>query len=368
MPLDIKLTSFGASMEEAKLVQWLVSVGDKVTAGQAIAEVETDKALAELESPVDGIIESIEVENDTDGVEVGTVLARLATDAEEHSPEAPPEPPKSVEPAADQRPPASPRVRRLAQELGVDLSNVTGSGPGGRILAEDLEAPASNDAGYEVIPLTEMRRAIARRLTESVRDFPQFSLFVDLELDALFARREAHNAEAGSGSRASINDFFVWACSRALTDQPDVNASWSEKGILRHRHANIAVAVAIEGGLVTPVIQSAESKSVSEISAESRELANRAREKRLKNSDLEGGTFTVSNLGMSGIKSFTSILSPPQACILSVGAAEARAVVREGEVVIANMATVTLTCDHRVVDGAMGAAFLAALRERIEAD
>jgi len=371
MSLEIKLTSFGASMEEATLVRWLVAVGERVGEGQFIAEVETDKALAELESPGDGVIVSIEVADGTEGVEVGTVLARLATNGDE---EAPAEPSAPVVQSDEDRVPASPRVRRLARELGIDLSKITGTGPGGRIVAEDLESPkgssaaveASDDADYELLPMTEMRRAIARRLSESARDVPQFSLFIDVDLDDLLARRESLNKKDSLLPKASINDFVVWACSRALVDCPGVNGSWSEAGILRHRHANIAIAVSVEGGLVTPVISSAETMSVTEIAAAARELADKARQKRLKNTDLEGGTFTVSNLGMAGIKSFTSILSPPQACILSVGAAEARPLVRDGEVVTASLATVTLTCDHRVVDGAMGAEFLAAFRRRIE--
>lgn len=213
-----------------------------------------------------------------------------------------------------------------------------------------------------------MRRTIARRMTESFNEAPHFSLNVDVELDAVERQRGSVNASMGDGdTRLSINDFVVWAAAMALKEVPAANVSYTEEGIARHEHANIAVAVAVDGGLVAPIVNAAEDRSVQEIAAQIRRLVDRARTRKLDRTDLDGGTFTVSNLGMHGISSFSSVLTPPQACVLSVGAAEKRPVFRESGVTVATVATVTLTCDHRVVDGVIGAELLAAFKKRLEA-
>ncbi len=394
---DITLPSFGSSVGEATVVEWLVEPGSAVSAGQLIAEIETDKAMAELEAPADGVIESIEVAAGSEGVEVGSVLARLRTAGEAEPPTeetattpAPPERPESPAPGAlasqVQTPPAvhadsertlaSPYARKLARENDLELAGLPGSGPGGRIVSRDLEELASTAAptdvlaqygfapdSYRLEPLSRMRRAIAQGLTQSNRDIPHFSLTVDLDLAAVLAHRAAWPGD----KPPSINDYLLWACARALLDVPAANTSWTEDGIAWHAQANVAVAVALEDGLVTPVIHDAGSLTLEAMALASRDAVNKARSGALKTRDLQGATFTVSNLGMMGIRSFNSILSAPQSCILSVGVAEERAVVRGGELAVATQVTVTLTCDHRAVDGAVGARYLQALAARLDA-
>jgi len=433
----ILLPSFGATIEEGTIVSWKVSVGDTVRAGQIIAEIETDKALVELEATDDGVIEAIEVAEDSEPVNVGTTIARLTKTDVEPNPgsgtiDSTPAPGTTFQGAAESTPAvaqnasqptdrpndeptshkngqtdsgdarpsrihASPRARRMARESGLDVHEIPGSGPDGRIVGRDLEStpvgtvqppfgpgrspireasatttsPSLSDLGftpgsYDLIPLTGMRRAIARRLTESFRDIPHYSLSVDVELDGVIRHRKKINESRKEGAVSiSINDFVIWSAAAALKDVPEANASYTEEGIALHRHADIAVAVAIGGGLVTPVVRAAETKSLHEIAAEIRQLAERARARKLGKAEFEGGTFTVSNLGMVGITSFTSVLNPPQGCILSVGAAEQRPIVRNGENAIATMATMTLTCDHRVVDGVVGAEFLSSFKSHL---
>jgi pyruvate dehydrogenase E2 component (dihydrolipoamide acetyltransferase) len=291
---------------------------------------------------------------------------------------------------------ASPLAHRLAEQKGVDLSQLKGSGPNGRIIKADLEAaapgarslrapeplsiaqvrPAPEPAAahpqsleqmgiatgsYELMPLDAMRKVVARRMTESFRDTPHFPLTVDIELDALLAARARINALLKTqGVKVSINDFVIKAAAIALKRVPDANASYTPDGLAMHRHADIAVAVAVTGGLITPIVRRAEAKGLAEIAKEAKELAERARAKKLTPDEYQGGTFSISNLGMFGMKSFSSILNGPQGCILSVGAAEKRAVVRDDQLAVATVMTVTLTCDHRVVDGAVGAKWLQA--------
>jgi pyruvate dehydrogenase E2 component (dihydrolipoamide acetyltransferase) len=295
---------------------------------------------------------------------------------------------------------ASPLARRLAKEAGLDLSALEGSGPRGRIVKRDIEAakeagtgqaadkPAAKDEApaaaapqpgkitveslrleegtYEVQPLDGMRKTIAKRMTASFRDVPHFPLTVDLELDALLKLRSELNAKAPEGVKISVNDMLIRACALALKKVPASNASYTDEGLVLYQHADIAMAVAIDGGLITPVIKRAETKGLAQIAAESKDLATRARERKLKPEEFQGGTFSISNLGMMGIKSFGSIINEPQGMILSVGAGEKRPVVKNDALAIATVMTVTLTCDHRVVDGAVGSAFLAALRPLVE--
>ena len=290
---------------------------------------------------------------------------------------------------------ASPLARRLAAQNGIDLSSIKGTGPHGRIVKRDLEGvekgaakpaaaaapPASAeprkvqslaqmgipDGSYDLVPLDGMRKAIARRLTDSFRDVPHFPLTIDCRIDGLLVARAKVNALLEKdGGKVSVNDFVIKASAMALKAVPEANASYSPEGIAMHHHADVAMAVAIDGGLITPIIRKAETKSLSQIAAESKDLAKRARDRKLKPEEFQGGTFSVSNLGMFGIQSFASIINEPQGAIMSVGAGEQRPVVVEGQLAVATVMTVTLTCDHRVVDGAIGAKFLQVFKTMIE--
>ena len=290
---------------------------------------------------------------------------------------------------------ASPLARRIAAQKNLDLSALQGSGPHGRIIKRDVEgatpgaakAPASAgggaatpprqvqslaqmgipDGSYDLVPLDGMRKTVARRLTESFRDVPHFPLTIDLEIDALLAGRARINAMLESqGVKVSVNDLVIKACAIALKQVPEANASYSPEGVALHHHADIAMAVAIDGGLITPIIRAAETKGLAQIATEAKDLAARARTRKLKPEEFQGGTFSVSNLGMFGIKAFSSIINEPQGAIMSVGAGEQRAVVKGGQLAIATVMTVTLTCDHRVVDGAIGARWLQAFKVLIE--
>ena len=293
---------------------------------------------------------------------------------------------------------ASPLAKRMALQLGIDLSGLKGSGPGGRIVKADIEvargrgAPSSEGralalapaaqvpaqhktleqmgvapGSYDLVPLDLMRKTIARRMTESFRDIPHFPLTIDLEIDPLLkARADINKRFAEQGVKISVNDLIIKACALALMREPRANASYTPDGIALHHHADIAVAVAIEGGLITPIVRAAETKGLAAISAEMTDLAERARNRKLKPEEFQGGTFSLSNMGMHGIKSFSSILNEPHGCIMSVGAGEKRPIVKNDALAIATMMSVTLTCDHRVVDGAIGASFLKAFRGFIE--
>jgi len=297
---------------------------------------------------------------------------------------------------------ASPLARRLAQAAGLDLAAIKGSGPHGRVIKADVDAargvsggkaPASTSASsfakatedraprehksleqmgiapgsYDLVPLDGMRKTIARRMTDSFRDVPHFPLTIDVELDALLAARSKINALLEKdGVKVSVNDLVIKAVATALKRVPEANASYTPEGIAMHHHADIAMAVAIDGGLITPIIRAAETKGLAQIASEAKDLAARARDKKLKPEEFQGGTFSISNMGMMGIKSFASIINEPQACIMSVGAGEQRPVVKNGELAVATVMTVTLTCDHRVVDGAIGAKFLSVFKPLIE--
>ena len=292
---------------------------------------------------------------------------------------------------------ASPLARRIAEQNGVDLTGVQGSGPHGRIIRRDVEgksggaaavkpgaAPAAAPRGeprqvqsleqmgikpgsYDLVPLDGMRKVIAKRLTDSFRDIPHFPLTMDLEIDGLLAARGKINALLDKdGVKVSVNDLVIKAAAMALKKVPEANASFTPEGIALHHHADVAMAVAIDGGLITPIIFAAETKSLAQISREAKDLAGRARDRKLKPEEFQGGTFSVSNLGMFGIKAFASIINEPQGAILSVGAGEQRPVVRGGQLAVGTVMTVTLTCDHRVVDGAIGARWMQAFKAFIE--
>jgi pyruvate dehydrogenase E2 component (dihydrolipoamide acetyltransferase) len=419
MSIDILMPALSPTMEEGTLAKWHVKEGDTVKAGQVIAEIETDKATMEVEAVDEGIVARILIPAGSQGVKVNAPIAILAADGETVSAAA--AAPAAVPAAAalaatqtatvsapvtpatvmtvsaplktDNRVFASPLAKRIAAASNVDLSAVQGSGPHGRIIKRDVEAklgktaaqPAVQPAAaaapqapkaapvftgtYDEIPLDGMRRTIARRLTDSFRDVPHFPLMVDIELDALLKLRAELNAASPEGDGAyklSVNDMLIKASALALKAVPAANASFTESAILRHHHADVAVAVSIEGGLITPVIRKAEQKSLSQISNEMKVLATKARERKLTPEEYQGGTFSLSNLGMFGIKAFSSIINEPQGMILSVGAGEKRPVVKGDALAIVSVMTVTLTCDHRVVDGTVGAEWVNVFKGLIE--
>ena len=414
---DILMPALSPTMEEGVLAKWHIKVGDTVSAGDVIAEIETDKATMEVEAVDEGEVLEILVEEGAEGVKVNTPIARLAGDDAAPAPKkdtpkadakaeekAEPKPePKAEKAEAPKAAPttakdgerifASPLARRLAKDAGLDLKNLKGTGPHGRIVKADVEASGKGGAAkgataaasgeprkvlsleqqgiapgsYDLIPLDGMRKAIARRLTDSFRDVPHFPLTIDCRIDGLLAARAKVNALLEKdGVKVSVNDFVIKASAMALKAVPEANASYSPEGIAMHHNADVAMAVAIDGGLITPIIRKAETKTLSQIATESKDLARRARDRKLKPEEFQGGTFSVSNLGMFGIKAFASIINEPQGAIMSVGAGEQRPVVVNGELAVATVMTVTLTCDHRVVDGAIGAKFLQVFKAMIE--
>ena len=427
MSIEILMPALSPTMEEGTLAKWHVKVGDTVKSGDVIAEIETDKATMEVEAVDEGVVEAILVAEGTEEVKVNAPIARLSGEGDSASqpPQsaAPPVPPAGEHLAPKQptdSPPrsslagggaprsggggtspqssgsarvfASPLARRIAADKGIDLSAITGSGPHGRIIKADVEAtkpgqakapqqPISApfrqaqslvqmgipDGSYDLIPLDGMRKTVARRMTDSFRDVPHFPLTIDLTIDNLLAARARINAMLEpQGVKISVNDLVIKAAAIALKQVPEANASYSLEGIAMHHHADIAMAVAIDGGLITPIIRQAELKGLATIATEAKDLAARARTKKLKPDEFQGGTFSISNLGMMGIKAFASIINEPQGAILSVGAGEPRAVVVGGQIAVATVMTVTLTCDHRVVDGATGARWLAAFKVLVE--
>ena len=418
MPIEILMPALSPTMEEGILAKWNVKVGDSVQSGDVIAEIETDKATMEIESIDEGVVGKILVEEGTEGVKVNALIAVLLEDGEDASamdgmssaaptapavPDAPVTPVAAAEaaPAAQaqaspiattgDRIKASPLAKRIAGDKNLDLSTILGTGPHGRIVKRDVEnavavpagAPAISSAPvehdnplaahgisgerYDVIKADGITKISAKRLTDSFRDIPHFPLNVDCRLDRLLEFRGRLNAAAPDGVKVSVNDILIKACGVALKRVPRANASWIEDGrIALHKHADVCMAVAIEGGLITPIIKDADLKGLADISIETKDLARRARDRKLAPAEFQGGTFTLSNLGMMGIKSFASIINPPQGMIMSAGAGEKRPVVTDGELAVATVMTVTLTCDHRVVDGANGAQWLAAFKGFIE--
>ena len=423
MPIDLLMTQLSPTMTEGRIARWLKKEGDTLESGDVMAEIETDKATMEMEVVDEGLLHKILVpEGATVGV--GTAIAVIAEDDEEvpgdyqpaaessaeaavepvveASPEATPATvaPTPVteavtEPAVDsKRIKASPLARRLAKQKGINLAAITGTGPKGRITKSDVEkavkrgislgggtgavvppAPRPVPTGplpyhedeFERIENSMMRKAIARRLTESKQQVPHFYLSLDVEMDRLMDLRAQLNEAADGAFKLSVNDFVIKAVAKALMDVPAANASWTDSDTLMHKHAHVSVAVAIEGGLITPVIRFAEQKGIVDISNEVKELAGRARKGELQPEEYSGGTFSISNLGMYGIKEFSAIVNPPEGAILAVGGTEERPVVKNGELTVAKVMTLTLSCDHRVVDGAVGAEYLAALKKHIEA-
>ncbi|MCH6472488.1 dihydrolipoamide acetyltransferase family protein [Sinomonas terrae] len=405
---DVLMPRLSDTMEEGVLSVWRKHEGDVVHRGDVLAEIDTDKATMELEAYDEGVLARTLIEEGA-SVPIGTPIAVITpggpvpdgtSEAPAPAPVAAPQPPPETVPEpprpAPTRPPApppsagltaSPLARRLAREHGVDLAAVQGSGPGGRIVRADIDAavartppsapppsapepaapPAALGADAEEVPLSRIRRLTAQRLTASAAQAPHFYLTRTVDVDALLAfRAQINNGLAEGGARVSLNDLVVKASAHALAAHPEVNSSWAGTRLLRHRRVNIGVAVALEDGLIVPVIHDADRKSITQISGEARDLAHRARTGRLSLEEITGGTFTVSNLGMYGIDQFTAVINPPEAAILAVGAAAAAPTVREGQLAVAAIMTLTLAIDHRVLDGAAGARFLADLVALLE--
>jgi len=423
MPINILMPALSPTMTEGNLAKWLKKEGDAVKAGDVLAEIETDKATMEVEAVDEGTLAKILVPGGAQGVKVNDVIAVLIEEGEDASavgaapaakaaPTPPATPSSGAAPAKAEAPTArpsaapaasggriiaSPLAKRIAEQQGIDLSSLKGSGPNGRIVKADVEAapkggakPAPAAAGakapsaapvvsgaaqfgepeFDLIPHTSMRKTIARRLQESKQFVPHFYLTVDCEIDKLLKLREEVNAaspkEGPRAYKVSVNDFVIKASAVALMQVPTANASWSDDGVKMYKSADISVAVAIPGGLITPILRHADKKRITELSIEMKDLAGRAKAGKLKPEDYTGGSFSVSNLGMFGIKSFSAVINPPQACILAVGAGEERAVVKNGQLTVANVMSCTLSVDHRAVDGAIGAEFLAAFKRLIE--
>ena len=417
MAINILMPALSPTMTEGKLAKWHVKVGDAVKSGQVVCEIETDKATMEVEAVDEGRIGQLVVPEGAEGVKVNAVIAILLEEGEKAVPAgaasaAPPPPPAAAAPAAVVAPAAtatapaapapqpaatssggrvfaSPLAKRIAADKGLDLSRIKGSGPGGRIIKADVEqakpgaAPAAVPAakaapaftpqpvftapGDTRVPHTSIRKVIARRMLESKQQVPHFYLTVEFEIDALLAARQAINdVVRKQGAKVSVNDMIIKACAKALRDHPECNASWTEDEMIQYGAVDISVAVATDRGLITPIVRNADMKGVGQISVEMKDLAGRAKVGKLKLEEFQGGGFTISNLGMFGVNDFAAIINPPQAMILAVGAAEERAVVRKGQIVVRNMINCTLAVDHRVVDGAMGAQYLQTLRAYIE--
>ncbi|MDP8249470.1 pyruvate dehydrogenase complex dihydrolipoamide acetyltransferase [Pseudochrobactrum saccharolyticum] len=444
MAIKITMPALSPTMEEGNLAKWLVKEGDKVSAGDVIAEIETDKATMEVEAVDEGIVAKLVVPAGTESVKVNALIAVLAEDGEDvaeaakaasgdapaaapkaeaapaaatpvsapapvaAAPAATPAPAAALAPVAKgERLFASPLARRVAKDAGVELAAVSGTGPHGRIIRKDVEAAiasgvkapakpvasaaapqiavsgASDEAtlkmfeegSYELVPHDGMRKTIARRLMESKLTVPHFYLTIDCELDALLALRSQLNAAAPMiktekgevpAYKLSVNDLVIKATALALRDIPEANVSWTDAGMVKHKHADVGVAVSIPGGLITPIVRGAETKALSAISNEMKDLAKRARDRKLKPSEYQGGTTSVSNLGMFGVKDFAAIINPPHATIFAVGAGEQRAVVKNGELAVATVMSVTLSTDHRAVDGALAAELAKVFKNYIE--
>ncbi|MCA1297039.1 pyruvate dehydrogenase complex dihydrolipoamide acetyltransferase [Stappia indica] len=443
MPIKILMPALSPTMEEGNLAKWLIKEGETISAGDVIAEIETDKATMEVEAVDEGTMGKILVAEGTEGVKVNEVIALLLEDGEDASalegaasgvggdgggPQTAPAetPAAAVAPAAEAPTPAapaapvaasgerifaSPLARRLAAQNALDLKALTGSGPHGRIVKRDIDKAVSEGTGkavaapaaeapkpaaaapapamptgpssdqvlklfeegsYELVPHDGMRKTIARRLQESKQTIPHFYVTVDCELDALLALRAQLNAAAPTSKdgkpayKLSVNDMVIKAMALALRDVPEANVSWTDEAMVKHKHADVGVAVSIPGGLITPIVRSAEMKPLSVVSNEMKDMGTRAKERKLKPEEYQGGTTAVSNMGMMGVKDFAAVVNPPHATILAVGAGEKRPVVKDDALAIATVMSVTLSTDHRAVDGALGAELLAAFKGYIE--
>jgi pyruvate dehydrogenase E2 component (dihydrolipoyllysine-residue acetyltransferase) len=451
MPINITMPALSPTMEEGNLAKWLVKEGDKVGPGDVIAEIETDKATMEVEAVDEGTVAKLVVAAGTEGVKVNALIAILAGEGESvedaakgggDAAPAPAEAPKAEAPKQEAEKPAaasdpaasldkpirdqnpatpspapatqsgervfsSPLARRIAKDAGVDVAQISGTGPHGRVVKKDVEAAIASGTGkapaasaaapqaaaapaaaprgmsddavlknfaegsYELVKHDGMRKTIARRLQESKQTIPHFYVTVDCELDALLKLRSELNKSAPvkddkPAYKLSVNDMVIKALALALRDVPNANVSWTDENMVMHKHSDVGVAVSIPGGLITPIIRSAELKTLSAISGEMKDLGKRAKDRKLKPEEYQGGTSSVSNMGMMGVKDFAAVINPPHATILAVGAGEQRAVVKDGALAVATVMSVTLSTDHRAVDGALGAELLAAFKGYIE--
>ncbi len=423
MPTEILMPALSPTMEEGTLAKWHVKEGDTVSSGDIMAEIETDKATMEFEAVDEGVMGKIVVPEGTEGVKVNDVIAVLLEDGESAddigdisagssaaAARSSPDPAQSAAPAAEKPAPtapvkdgtrifATPLARRIAADKGLDLTAISGSGPHGRIVKADVEnataapkaaAPAPKaaastatmaagpdtdvvlktyaDRPFEEVKLDGMRKTIAARLTEAKQSVPHFYLRRDIQLDALLKFRSQLNKQLEPrGVKLSVNDFIIKACALALQQVPEANAVWAGDRTLRFEKSDVAVAVAIEGGLFTPVLRDAEMKSLSALSSEMKDLAGRARERKLAPHEFQGGSFAISNLGMFGIDNFDAIINPPHAAILAVGAGAKKPIVgADGELTVGTVMSTTLSVDHRVIDGALGANLLNAIKDNLE--
>ena len=434
MPIEILMPALSPTMEKGNLARWLKKEGDAIKSGDVIAEIETDKATMEVEAVDEGVLAKILVADGAADVPVNQVIGLIAAEGEDakavaaggaaapkaaapavNATEAAPAAASGAATPAPAQPPAgagarvfaSPLARRIAKEAGLDVGLISGSGPRGRVVERDVKAAIAGGTGkaapaaapvaapsapkapapqgmsdetvkklfepgsFTEIPHDNMRKTIARRLTEAKSTIPHFYLSIDCELDALLALREQINKAAPQKDgkpayKVSVNDFIVKALALALQRVPDANATWTDGAMLKHTRSDVGVAVSIPGGLITPVVRNAETKSLSAISNEIKDMAARAKNRKLKPEEYQGGTSAVSNLGMFGIKNFSAVINPPHATILAVGAGEQRIVVKNGAPAVANVMSVTLSTDHRAVDGALGAELLAAFKQLIE--
>ena len=416
MPINITMPALSPTMTEGTLAKWLKSEGDAVESGDVIAEIETDKATMEVEAVDEGTIGKIIIAEGTENVPVNDVIAVLLEEGETANDIGDVSNAQKTKPAADNKTEqaqskpsekpapnktpqassssgdrifASPLAKRLAAEKGIDLANVKGSGPRGRIIKADIEnAPKAGASSapqmqatsygdpdikvnvfgmaYKEIPNNNIKKVTAKRLTESKQNVPHFYLTVDCVLDSLLAARKELNDKANGEFKLSVNDFIIKAAAMALKAYPAANVAWTDDAVHQYLKADVSVAVSTPNGLITPIVKSAEDKGLRAISDEVKDLAGRAREGKLKPEEFQGGSFTVSNLGMFGVKQFGAILNPPQGCILAIGAGEQRAVVVNGQVEIKTVMSCTLSVDHRSVDGAVGAEYLQIFIQYIE--
>ncbi|MBX3561284.1 MAG: pyruvate dehydrogenase complex dihydrolipoamide acetyltransferase [Sphingomonas sp.] len=426
MPIELKMPALSPTMEEGTLAKWLVKEGDTVASGDVLAEIETDKATMEFEAVDEGTIAKIVIAEGTDGVKVGEVIALIAEEGEDASAAAAPAPKteaKKEEPKAEAPAPApapkeepkaeapspapapaaksadgdrvkaSPLARRLAEAQGIDLAGLSGTGPGGRIVKADIEsasgkapakapeaapavtpsaavaAPAAFDTEipHEAVKLSNMRKTIARRLTEAKQTIPHIYLTVDVRLDALLKLRSQLNASLEArGVKLSVNDMLIKALAVALIEVPECNVSISGDQLFKYNRADISVAVSIPGGLITPIIQGANTKALSAIATEMKDLAARAREGKLQPHEYQGGTASISNMGMYGITQFDAVINPPQAMIMAIGAGEKRPTVIDDSLQIATIMSVTGSFDHRAIDGADGARLMQTFKKLVE--
>ncbi|HEU4766547.1 MAG TPA: pyruvate dehydrogenase complex dihydrolipoamide acetyltransferase [Pyrinomonadaceae bacterium] len=399
MASKVIMPKLSPTMEEGQIARWLKKEGDKVSMGEPLAEIDTDKATMEMQALANGVLRKILI-NEGESAPLGQLIAVIGepnediasvlAEAPAKKEAAPPPPKEEPKPEPKEEPvatPAAPQVvrsdsgrlivsplaARMATDSGLDLRSIKGSGPNGRIIKRDVEAAmsqpkaaaAATGSGYRDEPATQIRQTIAKRLVTSLGPIPHFFLTVDIEMDRAAEMRESIKA-LDPDLKISINDIIIKVAAAALMQHPQVNASYQEKVVRYYEHADIGVAVAIEDGLITPVVRAADQKSLSQIAGEVRELAERARSKKLKPEEYTGATFSISNLGMFGIDEFTAVINPPEGAILAIGAMTAKPVARDNQLVIRQMMRVTMSCDHRVIDGATGAKFLQTFKKMLE--